>query len=347
MPSKKQDKQSRAVSPLERGGDDSETMRSDNLVKENLKPPGSTSIDYGAYLLVALIIALTVFTYPDDWHLPSAKVSLQHVWFYGWFTAICTGLGVLPFYFFSQFSKFWVGVANAIAGGMMLAAAYSLSHEGSTFDDVVSGANISASASAVSLFFSAYSPLLRTAMGFVFGIAFIVGTKKILDQYEHLKLGDIEGASAQKMVLIVFVMTLHSLTEGIGIGVSFGGKTGMHLGQFISLSLAVHNIPEGLAVALVLTSRRVSKIRSGLWAVFTSLPQPLMAIPAFLFVENFMPMLPLGLGFAGGAMAYVAVFELVPEAIEDTSVAVTTLVGIAAFVAMLMAQELVKGISGE
>jgi zinc transporter, ZIP family len=65
----------------------------------------------------------------------------------------------------------------------------------------------------------------------------------VLDQYEHLKVGEIQGVNAQRMILIIFVMTLHSLSEGIGIGVAFGGKNGM----FISASLAVHNIPEGLA----------------------------------------------------------------------------------------------------
>lgn len=88
-------------------------------------------------------------------------------------------------------------------------------------------------------------------------------TKKVLDAFEDMKVVDIGGASTQRMLLIVIVMTLHSLTEGIGIGVSFGGKSGMKLGHFISLSLAVHNIPEGLAVGLVMTSRKVSCIRTG------------------------------------------------------------------------------------
>lgn len=103
----------------------------------------------------------------------------------------------------------------------------------------------------------------RTGLGFISGIIFIIVTKYFLDRFENISIGDMDRASAQRMILIVFVMTLHSLTEGIGIGVSFGGSSGVQLGQFISLSLAVHNIPEGLAVALVLTSKKVSKLRSG------------------------------------------------------------------------------------
>lgn len=242
------------------------------------------------YILLILLVVITIFAKPKDvWDIQ--KVNWNHVAYYGWITAIFTGAGVFPFYFISQPNKFWVGVSNAVAGGMMLAASYSLVYEGVTLyehaglyifplwkDPLVIG------------------PAIRTISGFFLGILFIVVTKKILDQFEDLNIDQIERANVKKMVLIIFVMTLHSITEGVGIGVSFGGKSGLHLGRFISLSLAVHNIPEGLAVALVMTSRGISRLRSGLWAVFTSLPQPLFAVPAFFLCGALCAAPPRGLG---------------------------------------------------
>ena len=84
----------------------------------------------------------------------------------------------------------------------------------------------------MSLFTDAVSAsLYRTLMGIACGVVFILITKQILDKYEDIQLIDhsqltVDRTSAQRMILIVFVMTLHSLTEGIGIGVSFGGQRG-------------------------------------------------------------------------------------------------------------------------
>ena len=116
----------------------------------------------------------------------------------------------------------------------------------------------------------------------------------------------------------------------------------MQFGPFVSLSLALHNVPEGLAVALILTHRKVNVIRSGLWAVFTSLPQPLTAIPAFLFVEKFSKFLPIGLGFASGAMSYVAIFELLSESLEDLGLLSTACISLVACMTMMAAQHGLK-----
>ena len=125
-------------------------------------------------------------------------------------------------------------------------------------------------------------PMLRAAIGTVLGVIFINITKRFLHQYEHLDAMEEIGmakSSIQKMILVIFVMTLHSVTEGVGIGVSFGGSTGMKLGHFISMSLAVHNVPEGLAVGLVCTQRHVSKLKTGTCTWIVHFPGNLKSKP--------------------------------------------------------------------
>jgi len=123
--------------------------------------------------------------------------------------------------------------------------------------------------------------------------------------------------------------------------VSFAGTT--ELGVFITTAIAIHNIPEGLAICLILIPRGTPVWKGSLWSIFTSLPQPLMAVPAFLFVTAFTPLLPVGLGIAAGAMIWMVFSELIPDAIEKTSGGTVGIVVTLAMVALWAFQQLVLG----
>ncbi|KAG5185963.1 hypothetical protein JKP88DRAFT_271905 [Tribonema minus] len=281
-------------------------------------------------LLYIVIVLISKYTLPTDLH--PVQPTLNHVWYYGWVTAVSTGLGAVPLLFASELGEQMLGVSNAIACGMMLSASYSL---------IMEGANLPADPDCI-----VASAALRVAAGVLAGLAFILPAKKVLDKYEDIHIGDLVGVDAKKALLIVLVMFLHSFSEGVGIGVSFGGSTGAQLGFLISATLAVHNIPEGLAVALVLHPRGVSKLNTGLWCIFTSLPQPLMAVLAYKFVEQFLPFLPVGLGFAAGAMFWVAIAELAVEAVESTSLPVAISIMVVSFCTMLYLHSLLEAAEG-
>ena len=207
-------------------------------------------------------------------------------------TALATGLGALPFAFVPGMSRAWLGVSNALAAGFMLSASGALLVEG------------------------AIRGVGRTAVGAAVGAVFIYVTHRALGHRE-MHFAELQGADAMKAILIIGVMTVHSFAEGVGVGVSYGG--GVELGVLITIAIAIHNIPEGLAISLVLVPRGASVRAAAGWSIFSSLPQPLVAAPAFVFVEQFTPFLPVGLGFAGGAMIWVVLSELLPEARAELS----------------------------
>jgi zinc transporter ZupT len=137
-------------------------------------------------------------------------------------------------------------------------------------------------------------------------------------------------------------MTAHSATEGVGVGVSYGDS--QKLGLLITLAIAIHNIPEGLAISLVLVPRGATVRSAAGWSVFSSLPQPLIAPLAYLFVEQFKPFLPFGLGFAAGAMIWMVFSELLPEAVHDAPGRALALGGGLSFLAMLGIQLAMFGV---
>ena len=127
-------------------------------------------------------------------------------------------------------------------------------------------------------------------------------------------------------MLMIGVMTVHSMAEGIALGVSFAGEGS--LGVLIAIAIAIHNIPEGVAISLTLVPFGEKPLTAAIWSVVSSLPQPLMAVPAYLAVRTFEPLLEAGLGFAGGAMVWMVFSQLLPESLkgEDRGRAVVAVV---------------------
>jgi len=129
-------------------------------------------------------------------------------------------------------------------------------------------------------------------------------------------------------------MFCHSAAEGIAVGVAFSRQLREQFGYFVTLLLAVHNIPEGLAIALVLVPRGVSSPLAALIATLTSVPQPLLALASYVFVDSFRALLPLGLAFAAGAMVYVCCHELLTEACDKLGLRRTMVTTIVSFISM-------------
>jgi zinc transporter, ZIP family len=227
-------------------------------------------------------------------------------------TALATGLGALPFAFGRPIGERWIGVADALAAGVMIGASASLAVEGFGRSG------------------------LATAAGAAAGAVLLFAAHPLAARHD---VGSLRGADAQRALLVVGVMTVHSFAEGIGVGSAFGG--GAALGVVIAVAIAVHNIPEGLAISLVLVPSGVRVRTAAWWSIFSSLPQPLVAVPAFLFVEHARALLPAGLGFAAGAMTAMVARELLPDAVHRAPARAVYGTAVAAGIAMFAFQTLV------
>ncbi|KAF5471402.1 hypothetical protein F2P56_008208 [Juglans regia] len=226
----------------------------------------------------------------------SGKVSVSTVALFTLAMAAASGLGAVPF-FFVELDPQWAGLCNGIAAGVMLAASFDLIEEGQQGHDAGNW----------------------VVIGILAGGIFVLLCKKFLEQYGEVSMLDIKGADAAKVILVIGIMTLHSFGEGSGVGVSFAGSKGFSQGLLVTLAIAVHNIPEGLAVSMVLASRGVSPQNAMLWSVITSLPQPIVAVPSFICADAFNKFLPFCTGFAAGCMIWIVVAEVLPDALKEAS----------------------------
>ena len=215
------------------------------------------------------------------------------------------GLGALPLALPGVDLKRQIGLGYAFTGGLMFAASvYNLLLPAFTLG----------SEEAFALW-----PVLKTLGGMFLGCWFLWLVKSRLTP-ERLASRWLSAIGSRVSVLVFLAMTLHSIPEGVAVGVGFGSESHSEkfsgLGLAIALAIAIHNIPEGLAVSLPMRAEGASLWKCFWFATLTSLPQPIAAVPASLLVWLFEPlMLPL-LGFAAGAMMYLVVVEMIPDALE-------------------------------
>jgi ZIP family zinc transporter len=224
----------------------------------------------------------------------------------GLVTALATGLGAIPFVLFDEIGDRWNVALWGVASGIMVAASlFGLVREGLAYGDgwlLVPGA--------------------------LAGVGLVVGSDYVLSHSE-IDPRQYEEADFRKLVLILGVLTVHSFPEGVAVGVAFAelglstaetvevfGLALPVLGVFMTVAISIHNVPEGVAISIPLTAMGVSDWRKAGWAVFSSLPQPVGAVLAFLFVRLARQFLPFGFGFAAGAMVFLVATEFVPEALE-------------------------------
>ena len=159
------------------------------------------------------------------------------------------------------------------------------------------------------------------AGGFVLGVAFLMALDGILP---HLHPGarEPEGARSKlhRTTLLLFAVTLHNIPEGMAVGLSFAlaaqhNDPALYAGAMaLAVGMGIQNFPEGAAIALPLRQEGVGRTRAFLWGSLSGLVEPVFGLLTVLLAGSIQPLMPWLLSFAAGAMLYVVVEELIPEA---------------------------------
>ncbi|MGI5823459.1 MAG: ZIP family metal transporter [Dethiobacteria bacterium] len=155
------------------------------------------------------------------------------------------------------------------------------------------------------------------ALGLLLGILIFVSLDRFFPHHHFVSEEKQESRYIKKGILIATGIALHNLPEGLAIGAGFASSTSM--GITLVALIALHNIPEGLAVAVPLNMGGLSRFRSLGVALMAGLPMGVGALLGALIGNISPPFLAFSLSFAGGAMLYIVCDELVPDIFELTN----------------------------
>jgi ZIP family zinc transporter len=232
-------------------------------------------------------------------------------------TAVATGLGVIPVVLLGTRAASVAPPLLGFAAAAMTVAAFT----GLLLPAAEEGAPVA------------------IAAGFLVGLAFVLGARRLLPP-ERGFLGR-RGPDASASGLVFFVLFVHSLPEGFAVGSAFASdRAGLSL--FVILAIAIQNVPEGTSIALPMHDAGFGAWRQFWVAVATSLPQPVGAVIAWAAVEAVGGLLPFSFAFAAGAMLTIVAIEMAPRALAARPV--LALIGALAGGATMAALSLALGV---
>lgn len=164
---------------------------------------------------------------------------------------------------------------------------------------------------------------LPALLGFWLGMLFLL-LLDMLTPHMHLDTDKAEGlkSSFSRTTMLVLAVALHNIPEGMAVGVVYAGwamgnaQISFMGAMTLALGIAIQNFPEGAIISMPLHAEGVSKRRSFWYGVLSGAVEPAASIVTILLSELIVPLLPYLLSFSAGAMIYVVIEELIPEMSE-------------------------------
>ncbi len=186
---------------------------------------------------------------------------------------------------------------------------------------------------------------IPAAVGFLIGIFFLLILDKVIPHL-HMNSDVPEGPASRlkKTTMLVLAVTLHNIPEGMAVGVVIAGwlygGTGSSISYTaalaLSLGIAIQNFPEGAIISMPLRAEGESRRKACLYGVLSGVVEPVGAVVTILAAGFIVPLLPYLLSFAAGAMLYVVVEELIPEISNEPHSDVGTVSFALGFVLMMI-----------
>ena len=186
---------------------------------------------------------------------------------------------------------------------------------------------------------------LPAVTGFLAGGAFLYLVDKLLPHlHQGLADNQAEGIKThwQRSVLLVLAITMHNIPEGLAVGVAFGAlaqnaDAGALAGAVaLAFGIGLQNFPEGAAVSIPLRREGFSRTKSFMYGQASGIVEPLAGVAGALLVSVMTPLLPYALSFAAGAMIFVVVEELIPEAQTGNETDLSSIGAMLGFATMML-----------